>query len=61
MSNAGGQVLNSYGGDAAALWAWDNGDLPIWMTFDAIEALRLASLAIPRDRLGLHRCDIDAT
>jgi hypothetical protein len=31
-----------------ALWAWGNGDLPIWMTFDAIEALRLASLAADR-------------
>jgi hypothetical protein len=47
VSNALAQVWNSYGGDAAALWAWDNGDLPIWMTFDAIEALKLASLAVP--------------
>ena len=61
VSNAVKQIWSSYGGDTAALWAWDNGDLPIWMTFDAIEALRLASLAIPRDRLGLHRRDIDAT
>ena len=52
VSNAVAQVLNSYGGDTAALWAWDNGDLPIWMTFDAIEALRLASLAIPRGALA---------
>ena len=47
VSNAVAQIWNSYGGDAAALWAWDNGDLPIWMTFDAVEALRLASLAVP--------------
>ena len=47
VSNAVAQIWSSYGGDAAALWAWDNGDLPIWMTFDAIEALRLASLAVP--------------
>jgi transcriptional regulator with XRE-family HTH domain len=47
VSNAVAQIWDSYGGDAAALWAWDNGDLPIWMTFDAIEALRLASLAVP--------------
>jgi len=47
VSNALAQIWSSYGGDAAALWAWDNGDLPIWMTFDAIEALRLANLAIP--------------
>ena len=45
--NAVAQTWRSYGGDTAALWAWDNGDLPIWMTFDAIEALRLANLAIP--------------
>jgi hypothetical protein len=47
VSNAVAQIWNSYGGDTAALWAWDNGDLPIWMTFDAIEALRLANLAVP--------------
>jgi hypothetical protein len=47
VSNALAQVWKSYGGDAAALWAWDNGDLPIWMTFDAVEALKLASLAVP--------------
>jgi hypothetical protein len=47
VSNALAQIWNSYGGDAAALWAWGNGDLPIWMTYDAVEALRLASLAVP--------------
>jgi hypothetical protein len=47
VSNAVAQIWDSYGGDTAALWAWDNGDLPIWMTFDAIEALRLAYLAVP--------------
>ena len=47
VSGALAQIWNSYGGDTAALWAWDNGDLPIWMTFDAIEALRLANLAAP--------------
>jgi hypothetical protein len=40
------EIWNSYGGDTVALWAWDNGDLPIWLTFDAVEALRLANLAI---------------
>jgi hypothetical protein len=48
------QVWGSYGGDTAALWAWENGDLPIWMTFDAVEALRLASLARPA---GLRPAD----
>ena len=47
VSKAVAQIWNSYGGDTAALWAWDNGDLPIWMTFDAVEALRLANLAVP--------------
>ena len=47
VSNAVARIWDSYGGDTAALWAWDNGDLPIWMTFDAIEALRLANLAVP--------------
>lgn len=28
-----------------SLWRWRNGDLPIWMTFEAIAALRLAALA----------------
>ena len=47
VSNAVAQIWNSYGGDTAALWAWDNGDLPIWMTYDAVGALRLANLAVP--------------
>jgi hypothetical protein len=47
VSNAVAQIWNSYGGDTAAAWAWDNGDLPIWMTYDAIEALRIAYLAVP--------------
>jgi hypothetical protein len=46
VSNAVAEIWSSYGGDTAAVWAWDNGDLPIWMTFDAIEALRLANLAV---------------
>ena len=51
VGKAVARIWDSYGGDTAALWAWDNGDLPIWMTFDAIEALQLASLAVPA-RLG---------
>ena len=47
VSNAVAQVWGSYGGDTAGLWAWDNGELPIWMTYDAVEALRLANLAVP--------------
>jgi hypothetical protein len=47
VGKAVARIWDSYGGDTAALWPWDNGDLPIWMTFDAIEALRLANLAVP--------------
>jgi hypothetical protein len=47
VGKAVARIWDCYGGDAAALWAWDNGDLPIWMTFDAIEALKLANLAVP--------------
>jgi hypothetical protein len=46
VSNAVAQIWDSYGGSIGTLWAWDNGDQPIWMTFDAIEALRLTSLAV---------------
>lgn len=47
VSSAISQIWDSYAGDTAALWKWRNGDLPVWMTFDAIEALRLASQAVP--------------
>jgi hypothetical protein len=46
VSSAVSQVWDSYA-DTAALWKWGNGDFPIWMTFDAVEALRLVSLAVP--------------
>jgi hypothetical protein len=41
------------GRDAAGLLASDNGDLPIWVTFEAIEALRLANLAFPGRSMSL--------
>jgi transcriptional regulator with XRE-family HTH domain len=47
VSTAVSQIWDSYAGNAAALWKWDNGDLPSWMTFDAIDALWLACLAAP--------------
>jgi hypothetical protein len=28
-----------------ALWSWRNDDLLVWMTFDAVDALRLAAMA----------------
>lgn len=47
VRNAVTQIWNSYSGDVTGLWRWDNGDLPIWMTFDAVDALHLAHLAAP--------------
>lgn len=47
VSTAVAQIWDSYAGNAAGLWKWDNGDLPSWMTFDAIDALWLACLAAP--------------
>ena len=47
VQNAVAQIWDCYGGTPTAIWSWENGDQPIWMTFDAIEALRLASLAGP--------------
>jgi hypothetical protein len=44
VSDAVAWIWNSYS-DTATLWSWNNGDLPIWMTYDALDALRLASLA----------------
>jgi transcriptional regulator with XRE-family HTH domain len=44
VSDAVAWVWGGYS-DTAALWSWNNGDLPIWMTYDALDALRLASLA----------------
>ena len=45
--------------DTASLWSWNNGDLPIWMTYDALDALRLASLAstVRRADLGISERD----
>jgi transcriptional regulator with XRE-family HTH domain len=34
-----------YYSDGHSLWRWETGDLPVWMTFDAVAALRLAALA----------------
>jgi hypothetical protein len=44
VSEAVAWVWGGYS-DTASLWSWNNGDLPIWMTYDALDALRLASLA----------------
>jgi hypothetical protein len=47
VSHAMTQIWNSYSGDPGGLWRWGNGELPIWMTFDAVDALRMAALATP--------------
>jgi hypothetical protein len=44
VSGAVARVWSDYS-ISAALWSWSNGDLPVWMTLDAIDALRLAALA----------------
>jgi hypothetical protein len=44
VSSAVGQIWDYYDPEAA-LWKWTNGDMPVWMTLDAVEALRLAALA----------------
>ena len=44
VSPAVAEVWASYD-RPTALWRLRNGELPIWMTFDAIEALRLAALS----------------
>jgi len=44
VSNAVARIWRDYS-IKTALWSWRNGDLPIWMTFDAVDALRMAALA----------------
>jgi hypothetical protein len=44
VSNAVARVWADYSHDAA-LWSWSNGDLPVWMTLDAVDALQSAALA----------------
>ena len=34
VRNAVTQIWNSYSGDEPGLWRWENGDLPIWITFE---------------------------
>lgn len=40
---------------ALGLWAWGNGDLPIWMTLDSVTALRAAALAMTTPPLSPPR------
>jgi hypothetical protein len=53
VATALGNVWASYNVEFA-LWRWGSGDVPIWMTLDAVKALRLAALAsLPGE--GPHR------
>lgn len=44
LNHALGSLWGRYESDLG-LWAWGSGDLPIWMTLDAVTALRAAALA----------------
>jgi hypothetical protein len=46
VATAVGRVWQDYHRETA-LWRWSNGDLPVWLTFDAVEALYLAAFAVP--------------
>jgi hypothetical protein len=44
VSGAVARIWDDYN-EETALWRWSNGELPVWMTLDAVEALHLAALA----------------
>jgi hypothetical protein len=46
VSNAVAQIWADYDPERG-LWIWSNGDLPVWMTMDAVDALRMAAMATP--------------
>jgi hypothetical protein len=45
VSSAVARIWTDYRSDVA-LWRWPNGELPVWMTLDAVDALRLAALGV---------------
>ena len=51
VSTAVARIWNDYQPDAA-LWSWSNGDLPVWMTLNAVDALQLAALATTIQPVG---------
>lgn len=51
VSAAVARIWNDYNTDAA-LWSWSNGDLPVWMTLDAVDALQSAALAATIQPVG---------
>jgi hypothetical protein len=52
VSTAVARMWGDYNAEIA-LWTWRNGDLPVWMTYDAVDALRLAALATTIRPVGL--------
>ena len=52
VSTAVARIWADYSHDDA-LWSWSNGDLPVWMTLDAVDALHLAALAATIRPVGL--------
>jgi hypothetical protein len=52
VGTAVARVWSDYNADSA-LWSWSNGDLPVWMTYDGVDALRLAALATTIRPVGL--------
>ena len=51
VSKAVARIWADYSHDAA-LWSWRNGDLPVWMTLDAVDALQSAALATTIQPVG---------
>ena len=51
VSTAVARIWTDYSHDAA-LWSWSNGDLPVWMTLDAVGALHAAALATTIQPVG---------
>jgi hypothetical protein len=45
VSSAVARIWTDYSSNVA-LWRWPNGELPVWMTLDAVDALRLAAQAV---------------
>jgi hypothetical protein len=45
VSSAVARIWTDYSSNVA-LWRWPNGELPVWMTLDAVDALRLAAMAV---------------
>jgi len=58
VGTAVARVWGDYNGPIA-LWSWSNGDFPVWMTYDAVDALRLAALATTIRPVDLRSHNLD--